>query len=321
MYCVCTLGWSPVTRKILDIEFIPIEPIYLLQHECLDNNEIFLAALVLQNRLKHMFDASVFDGISDRAPNEFLMNYGLAEAVLYSMRLYDIVVKSLDDALLNEKSEEAMAFVLSTLSYDGDYIGRFIPQFYFSLESVRMGIIHKIGDLQKQQQQILQKYHGLKDTYLRENFANVKANACSVFFDQNLTNILDMYIPHISYTNENITPDYEYLRTLDNMDDADSGILMLPDGDNDQGIGTVVAHGQPDGISDEEVESLLASDTVVVDDNCFNADGSRLDPSLCFIFNKQKALFDRDRAEELRMQAAKAAALTVPPTSKCQQYQ
>lgn len=331
------LGWSPVTRKILDIEFIPIEPIYLLPHECLDYNDAFLAALVLQNRLKHMFDASVFNGISTNAPNEFLMNYGLAEAVLYSMRLYDVVVKSLDDVALNTKSEEAMAFVLSSLSYDGDAIGRVLPQFYFSLESVRMGIIHKIGDLQQQQQQLLQKYHGLKDTYLRENFANVKPNACSVFFDQNWSSIVDMYGTQLHFTDSSVVPKFEYLRTLDTFDEMDGPSegeemgdvfgsrqrepgFIGEMGNNGAALDAGASAGsdvfadagstgaRAIGVDAISTKSGTASATPA-SDNCFNSDGSRLEPHLCYLLNYEKSVRDGDEKEL-------AARTSVQTTSK-----
>jgi hypothetical protein len=394
-----------VTRKILDIEFIPIEPIHLLPHECLDFNEMFLAALAIQNRLKHMFDASVFDGLSTNAPNEFLMNFGLAEAVLYSLRLYDVVVKSLDDEELNTQSEEAIASVLSSLSYDGDAIGRVLPRFYFSLEAVRMGIIHKISDLQQQQQQLLQQYHGLKDTYLRDNFANVKSNACSVHFDRNLSDIVGLY----ASSGPGPGPrrlHFEYLRTLDSSEDSDSedaeqeqeldqvedagkggrsagGLDSDSDshsvsggggGGGEEGHGSVASpaaeeeaasqdvvsggsggsggashdidaedtdtdtdsDGDRDGdrdaaadLTDEEVDSLMSQDTFVADDNCFNEDGSRLEPALCYMLNQQKGLFDRarhrDQADSQQLdrrgalQAARAAGkqtVTVQPMSE-----
>lgn len=329
-------GWSPVTRKILDIEFIPIDPIFLLPHECLAHNEVFMAALTLQNRLKHIFDASVFNGISTSAPNEFLMNYGLAEAILYSLRLYDVVVKSLDDSVLNDKSEEAIAYVLSTLSYDGDYTGRLIPQCYFSLEGVRMGIIHKIGEMQKNQQQLLQKYHGLKDTYLKENFANVKANACSMSFDLNLSSIVEMYDLHASFAPDNVRPKFEYLRTLDESDEFDGDEYLLADGRNsvdseysqaqelsltEENSGSENDEDVPAAdLTDAEVDSLMNLDTYVADDNCFNDEGERLEPALCYMLNKQRALFerakDRDRVAAEKVLTDKADGPLVQPTSK-----
>ena len=280
------------------------------------------------------------------------MNYGLAEAVLYSMRLYDVVVKSLDDEALNTKSEDAMSLVLSSLSYDGDAIGRLLPQFYFSLESVRIAIIHKIGDLQQQQQQLLQKYHGLKDTYLRENFATVKPNACAIFLDQDMSSIVDMYGTISHFTAASVVPKFEYLRTLDASDDvegysysdgsseSDEHALLVTKERDETGVpgagmtdsdnegDNVGAAGAAGDLTDAEVDALMAlGDTDapagIVNDNCFQADGSRLEASLYYLLNREKGLHDRDeekrRGGERRETelAARAIGYTVQTTSEC----
>eukprot|EP01039_Chlorochromonas_danica_P008351 gene8351-9205_t len=97
--CGMAIVWSPWVRRHFDLEPISLNP--LLATEPFDHPEdLFQAAEILRLRLARYFEglSSIIPGFSSAAPTEYLGMLGLTEALLYALRLHEVIFRQLGES-------------------------------------------------------------------------------------------------------------------------------------------------------------------------------------------------------------------------------
>mmetsp|Transcript_17905 Transcript_17905/g.33667 ORF Transcript_17905/g.33667 Transcript_17905/m.33667 type:complete len:620 (-) Transcript_17905:161-2020(-) len=107
-------------------------------HKCptLMANGVYRAAITMQNRITNILKYGHYVGYGRDSPSEFLQSYGVFEGILYTLRLYDIVLSTGRVASRAEKriQEIINEMELSLKNYDGDQMTRRMRGYLYRLE-------------------------------------------------------------------------------------------------------------------------------------------------------------------------------------------
>ena len=131
------MGWSTHTRGALNIEMQDYEAADYRStplSQCLAGNEVFQAASTLRNGVKNILHNASYVGFSKSTPNVFLLAYGIVEAVLYSVRLFDALTAHAAHASFLQPATALAATrrvseIEEGLSYDADRLVRSLSVF------------------------------------------------------------------------------------------------------------------------------------------------------------------------------------------------
>jgi ShK domain-like len=107
--CNFALGWSPYMRHHLNMDRLPVVNV-LTNEECHYPLDVFGAAQLMKYRLDRIVflgGASSVVGMSFDAPTEYLGMLGIAEGILYAMRLYSVVISAAEDEIMHHLSAVA----------------------------------------------------------------------------------------------------------------------------------------------------------------------------------------------------------------------
>ena len=90
----------------------------------------------MHSRIVNILKFGTFDGFGKDSPSEFLQSYGLLEGILYTLRLYDIVLSTRRVASRSEKRvQEIIVEIERGLNhYDGDRMTRQMRHYLYLLE-------------------------------------------------------------------------------------------------------------------------------------------------------------------------------------------
>lgn len=128
--CSNAIAWNPWVRRELNIDPIPMEH-NLGQDEIQQPKNLFEVSEVMRLRVKKFLAglSSVVQGMSSDAPTEFLGMLGLAEAILYTMRLQEIIFEyvSLTDELNGHRGHIGAVLEVLKQGYASDPILRSLP--------------------------------------------------------------------------------------------------------------------------------------------------------------------------------------------------
>eukprot|EP01038_Epipyxis_sp_PR26KG_P005727 gene5727-7910_t len=125
--CGMAIAWNPWVRRQLGIDQTSFYQ-NLYDEKCKSPKDILSAAEMMKTRLINYFGGgySSVQGFTDQAPSEYLGMMGIAEAFLYTFRLYEIILQTSSNQqviLLNRGHINRITTVLSQ-GYDADPIMR-----------------------------------------------------------------------------------------------------------------------------------------------------------------------------------------------------
>lgn len=130
--CGLAVAWDPFTRRELQFSEIPFEP-SLAQDNCGDNvSDVISAAEIIKERLTKYFSGGYnsVTGFSSASPSNYLNKMGLAEAVLYVLRLYEVVLAASDREDYYQSTVEKIQRVMEVVGsgYSSDLLARHMPE-------------------------------------------------------------------------------------------------------------------------------------------------------------------------------------------------
>jgi len=128
--CGLSISWDPFTRRDLEFSEIPFEQVIAEDH-CADQvSDIISAAEVIKERLNKYISGGYNSvvGFSSSSPSNYLNKMGLAEAVLYVLRLYEVVLASSERQDLLSTTVERIHSVIAVVSsgFSSDLLTRHI---------------------------------------------------------------------------------------------------------------------------------------------------------------------------------------------------
>ena len=113
--CKFAIAWNPWVRQEIKVD--SEESPYIVD-ECSQPIDVFAAADIMRLRLANFIENANPNviGLNSRAPSEFLGIYGLTEAVLYALNLYDSVISAVgshDQKIIHKARIEELKSVLA----------------------------------------------------------------------------------------------------------------------------------------------------------------------------------------------------------------
>mmetsp|Transcript_20323 Transcript_20323/g.19630 ORF Transcript_20323/g.19630 Transcript_20323/m.19630 type:complete len:593 (+) Transcript_20323:46-1824(+) len=140
--CNRALGWSKWARQAVNLDDLPfIERIN--QEDCVAPVDVLSAATIMKKRLHALVlegGAGSVKGLSMSAPTEYLGMLGIAEAYIYTMRLYGLVLAA--DKQKNTQEIESYSKILKAMvdvigaGYQSDLLMRSIPNWQEYLDYI-----------------------------------------------------------------------------------------------------------------------------------------------------------------------------------------
>jgi diketogulonate reductase-like aldo/keto reductase len=138
--CALAIAWNPWVRRQLGIVDINDNDIdHDSSKDMIDTaDNLFNAAEIIRERCNKFLGglSSSLHGLSSTAPSEYLGMVGLAESILYSLRLYEIILSTLHEDELKGETVAKINHVLNVLKsgYSSDKIMLQLPSWIRFIE-------------------------------------------------------------------------------------------------------------------------------------------------------------------------------------------
>jgi diketogulonate reductase-like aldo/keto reductase len=130
--CAYAIAWNPWLRQSLDIDTLHLDPAVGLDNIDSASN-VFAAAEIIRDRLDKFIGglSPVATGLAVTAPSHYLGMMGLTEAVLYSLRLYEVIFSTFKEEELASIHVAKINHVLEVLrgGYSPDKLMLQMPSF------------------------------------------------------------------------------------------------------------------------------------------------------------------------------------------------